>query len=139
MCGLSAVCCGARSGNGGRRTTAATMVGVCFFFPSFRLTNCVSGASQPQNHSKTNHQSHQISLYCDSTWYNVHTYIRAELLSLRRQKTAFRPYSFFANVKEPRSNKEIDHLFKIIINRKCFLLFCLLDIGSHQDGQRPES
>ncbi len=80
----------------------------CFFLPSFRLTNRVSGASQPQNHPKTNHQSHQISLYCDSTWYNVHTYIRAEFLSSQKQKTAFRPYSFFANVKEPRSDKEIE-------------------------------
>ena len=92
--------------HGGRRTTAAAMVGV-FFLPSFRLTNRVSGASQPPNHPKTNHQSHQISLYCDSTWYNVHTYIRAELLDRENKKTAFWPYSFFANVKEPQSDKEI--------------------------------
>ena len=33
---------------------------------------------------------------------------------------------------------QIDHFFKIITNWKCFLLFCLLDLGSQQDGQRPE-
>ncbi len=50
---------------------------------------------------------HELAIYCDYTWYNIHTYIQAELLFSGKQKTAFRPYSFFANVKEPRSDKEI--------------------------------
>ncbi len=50
---------------------------------------------------------HELAIYCDSIWYNIHTYIHAELLFSQKQKTAFQPYSFFANVKEPWSNKEI--------------------------------
>jgi hypothetical protein len=61
--------------------------------------SCVCGPS--------NALLHELAIYCDSTWYNIHTYIQAELLFSRKQKTAFRPYSFFANVKEPRSDKEI--------------------------------
>ncbi len=37
---------------------------------------------------------HELVIYCDSTWYIIHTYIRVELLFSRKQKTAFRAYSF---------------------------------------------
>ncbi len=64
---------------------------------------------------------HELVIHCDSTWYNIHTYIRAELLFSRKQKTAFRPYSFLANVKEPRSDKEIENILFACILASVFV------------------
>ena len=72
---------------------------------------------------------YKLVIYCDLTWYNVHTYIRAELIYTRKQKTAFRPYSFFANVKKPQSDKEVYLLNQLFDERKS--LCCVM----HDDGQ----
>ncbi len=72
---------------------------------------------------------HELAIYCNSTWYNIHTYIRVELLFSQKQKTALRAYSFWPNGQQCRSDKEIVcvegiiRLFTIFYLHRIFLIF----------------